>query len=242
MLTLKTYRPGFGQPSLSPFCVKAMAMLNLAGLDWQPAYLDDPRATPHGKLPVLVDDGKTIADSDLIRDHLQATRDIDFDTGLGPAERAASRAMIRMAEEHLYFAIVMDRWLDPANWAVVRETYFGAIPALLRRVVTRYLQKQARAGLHWHGVARFAPEERLARIAHDLDAIEDWLADRAFLFGAAPTAADCSIGPMLAAALATPKETALRREIGRRDAVVAYVTRVNDRLLSNLTVDCRQAA
>ena len=231
MLLLKTYRPGFGQPSLSPFCVKAMALLNLAGLDWQPAYLDDPRSTPHGKLPVLVDDGKTIADSDHIRDHLEATCGIDFDEGLDRADRAVSRAMIRMTEEHLYFAIVMDRWLDPANWAIVRETYFGAIPALLRGFVTRYLQKQAKTGLQWHGIARFAPEERLTRLAHDLDAIESWLADRTFLFGDQPTAADCSIAPMLASALSTPEETGLRREVCARDGLVAYVARVNERLL-----------
>jgi len=231
MLTLKIYRPGFGQLSLSPFCVKAMALLNLANLDWQPAYLDDPRSTPNGKLPVLDDDGAVIADSDQIREHLEASRGIDFDTGLDQAERAVSRAMIRMVEEHLYFAIVMDRWLDPANWAIVRETYFAAIPALLRGFVARYLQKQAKTGLHWHGIGRFAPDERLARLAHDLDAIETWLADRAFLFGDQPTAADCSIAPMLASALSTPEETGLRREIRARDGLVAYVARVHDRLL-----------
>ncbi len=45
MLMLYTFPAGFGQFSLSPFCVKAAALLKLSGLDWARRDLDDPRHT-----------------------------------------------------------------------------------------------------------------------------------------------------------------------------------------------------
>ncbi len=55
MLKLMTYKPAFGEPSASPFCTKAICLLNMSGLDWKPEYTSDPRKAPMAKLPVLRD-------------------------------------------------------------------------------------------------------------------------------------------------------------------------------------------
>jgi len=66
MITLLTFRPAFGQPAASPFCVKAIGMLNIAGVAWQREDMDDPRKMPNQKLPVIRVNGELIADSENI--------------------------------------------------------------------------------------------------------------------------------------------------------------------------------
>ena len=109
MLTLLTYPSAFGLFSASPFCVKTALMLQHSGQVWQRSDMLDPRKMPHQKLPVLRTPERLIPDSDLIR-HWLEQKGAEFDQGLSDVEKAQSRALVRMAEEHLYFHIVLDRW------------------------------------------------------------------------------------------------------------------------------------
>ena len=229
MIELLTYGPSFGQAAASPFCVKAMMLLNMSGENWTPEMLSDPRKMPYAKLPVLRANGELIADSDNIRAWLEA-RGADFDAGLTPQQRAVSRALIRMTEEHLYFHVVYDRWADDAVWPVTRDTYFADIPRPLRGVITNRIRKPTVASLMQMGIARFTPQERLARAELDLQAIRDMLTGP-FLFGDKPTAADASIAPQLAGMMATPVPTLLGDHL-RADATLKdYVNRMNEATL-----------
>lgn len=53
MITLITYAPAFGQVAASPFCVKAIWLLNMSGQKWQREDSMDPRRMPKQKLPVI---------------------------------------------------------------------------------------------------------------------------------------------------------------------------------------------
>ncbi|MEO1920221.1 MAG: hypothetical protein ABGW81_11065 [Paracoccaceae bacterium] len=53
MLTLSTYYKAYGEPSASPFGIKAIFLLQLSGLEWKLKYNNDPGKTPKGKMPVL---------------------------------------------------------------------------------------------------------------------------------------------------------------------------------------------
>jgi len=70
MMQLQTFGPAFGQPDASPFCVKAMCLLHMGSVNWQPVPGTDARKAPYQKLPVLVDGNEVIADSDNIRQYL----------------------------------------------------------------------------------------------------------------------------------------------------------------------------
>lgn len=229
MITLLTYAPSFGQPAASPFCVKAMMLLNMAGAAWTPEVLPDPRKMPYGKLPVIRVGHETIADSDNIRAWLEG-QGTDFDAGLTPQQRAYSRALIRMVEEHLYFHVVYDRWADNAVWPVTRDSYFGMIPRPLRGLITNRIRKPVIASLHQMGIARFTPQERLARAEPDLQAITKLLTTP-FLFGDRPTAADASIAPQLAGMMATPVPTLLGDRVRGDHVLVDYVARVREATL-----------
>ncbi len=225
MLELQTYIPAFGSPSASPFGAKAIALLNMAGAKYTIKFGADPRKAPKQKLPVLIDGDQTIADSDFIRAHLEKTHNIDFDAGLSKPERATSRALIRMVEEHLYFALVCDRWLNDDNWEHVRATFFGKIPALVRGVITNRIRKYARAQATAQGMARHSVDEQLARADKDITAITDFLGDKPFLFGKNPTAADASVIPMLKAIAGSPMPTKLSTRVNNDVVLAAYLER-----------------
>jgi glutathione S-transferase len=228
MLKLITFPAAFNEPSASPFCVKAMCLLQVSGVNWTPKYTSDPRKTPNGKLPILIDAGTTIADSDAIRDHLEKTFKTDFDKGLTTEQRAVSRAIIRMVEEHLYFALVSDRWLDDGNWAHVKKEFFVGIPALMHGFISTMIRNKTRAQVTAQGMARHSAKEQVARAAKDIAAIKTLLGDKPFLFGDAPTAADISVVPILRAIAKIPTRTDLRDLITKDQVLMAYLDRGRD--------------
>ncbi len=129
MLTLWQFPPCFGLPSPSPFCMKLEGFLRLADLPYRTAALTDLREAPKGKGPFIEEDGRRIGDSALVIDHLEARHGIDLDRGLDPAARAIAHGFGVMLEERTYFALVFNRWMEEPNWPVVRDTYFGDLPA-----------------------------------------------------------------------------------------------------------------
>ena len=229
MITLITFPPAFGEPCASSFCTKAVYMLNLAGLRWQREDTNDPRKWPKGKLPAVTVGDTVIGDSDGIRAHIEA-QGVDLNDGLSDLDRGTARAFIRMAEEHLYFHMVMDRWGNDAVWPVVRDIYFKEIPKLPRLLVTRGLRKALMKGMHAQGLGRLTEVERLDRANQDLDAITARLWQGAFLFGDRPTLADASVAPVLGGLRATPVPTLLSKRVGEDAVLSAYIDRVNDAL------------
>lgn len=228
MIKLTVYPAAFGEPTASPFCMKAMCMFHAAGLEYERVETPDPRKAPKGKLPMIEVDGRVVADSEDIRSIIEAEAEIDFDEGLSDRDRAISRAVIRMVEEHVYFAIVADRWGEDDNWRHVREAFFKDIPGLFRGIVTSFIRKQALQQLQGQGIGRHSPEERFERVRRDIISLRELLADQAYLFGDRPTAADYSVVPMLRAALVTPVEKPLAKFIRSTPNLMNYVTRVTD--------------
>lgn len=226
MLTLQVYPPFGSEPSGSPFCVKAMCLLQLAGVPWRPEIVHDPRRSPKGKLPVLVDGARTIPDSGQIRAHLEAEHGADFTAELSQEQRAISTTLIRMVEEHLYFALMCDRWMDEANWRHVRAAYFAALPRPLRGPVSGLVRRQVLRTVRGQGMGRHSADERRARAAEDIAAIRALLGAKPFLMGDAPTAADASAVPMLRAlAVTEPMPGALSSLVTGDAALVAYLER-----------------
>jgi glutathione S-transferase len=85
MIELHTFRAAFGQPTGTPFGVKAAILLRMADLPLKIVYVDDSRKAPKGKMPLIVDGAHVIADSTFIRHHLEQAHGADFDAGLTTA-------------------------------------------------------------------------------------------------------------------------------------------------------------
>jgi glutathione S-transferase len=225
MLILHAYSPAFSEPSASPFVVKAMCLLQISGVEWQPRFTTDPRKAPKGKFPVLEDGDRMIPDSSQIAAYLEDKLAIDFNDGLDNAARAMGHAMQRMVEENLYFALVQDRWARDEAWAILKEKFFGFMPWPLRAFVPGMVRKSALKDLRGQGMGRHSFEEAAQRAAMDIRAVRVQLGDQAFLFGDRPTHVDASVAPILGAIADGPVDTQLKRLVTDAPDLVAYLAR-----------------
>ncbi|MBL8836232.1 MAG: glutathione S-transferase family protein [Alphaproteobacteria bacterium] len=226
MITLIKYHPAFGLPDPSPFCLKAEILLKLAGVPYRVEPVNDPGRGPKGKLPAIVDGGTTLGDSELIRLHLERTTGIDFDAGLSPAERAVAHAFARMLEERTYWVGVYMRWIEPAAWAVVRETFFGGLPPVVRSLVPMLVQRRIRRTLHLQGLGRHSRDEIYGFGIADFRAVAAHLADRPYFMGSRPTAVDATVYAMIAAIVVPDFASPLKDEALRHANLVAYERRM----------------
>ena len=145
MITLYTFGPFFGQPDASPFVIKAMLLLKMAGLDYkaQPAA---PFKAPKGKLPYIDDDGEKVADSTFIRFHIEKKYGFDFDAGLTPEQKATGWALEKLCEDHLYWLVLAERWMDEGNFAKGPARFFDSAPAPAAAVSPRDDPRQDQTG------------------------------------------------------------------------------------------------
>ena len=100
MITLYTFGPAFGLPDPSPFVTKVEVLLKMANLAYQTDSTGFRRA-PKRKLPYIDDDGEQVADSTLIRWHLENKYRIDFDKGLSAEQRAIAWAFEKIGGQSL---------------------------------------------------------------------------------------------------------------------------------------------
>lgn len=234
MMELQTYSAFMGEPSGSPFCTKAMCLLEMGKFDWKPVFIADPSKAPKKKLPVLIDGEKIIADSDQIRDYLEGVKGAKYDQGLNDRDIATSRLLIRTLEEHLYFAGMYERWMIEENWKHVKPLYFSSLPFPLNKVIPNMVRKSVKAQTIAQGMGRHTLDEQFDRTRKDVDAVNAILGDKPFLFGDEPTSADATAVPFLRASLVNPHRSKLCEHIASQKKLVAYLDRGKDTLYPKL--------
>src|SRR5262245_29019300 len=186
MITLYTFGPAFGLPDPSPFVTKAEVLLKMAGLSYQ-TDRNGFRKSPKGKLPYIDDDGERIGDSTLIRWHIENKYRVEFDRGLAGEQRAVAWAFEKMAEEHIYWALVQERWIDEENFAKGPKQFFAKLPAPLRPIIVPMIRRKVRNALHAQGMGRHARGEIVALATRSVDAMADYLGQKPFFMGGEPT-------------------------------------------------------
>lgn len=225
MIELHAFGPGFGLPDPSPFCMKADLLLQMSGLPFE-RKRGNMRKAPKGKLPMIVDNGETIADSTFIRLHLERRHGIDLDKGLTPEQRGAAWAVEKMLEDHLYWMVVQERWTVDANFDRGPRHFFQVVPAPLRPFVIAMIRRKVRQNLHAHGMGRYTPQERLELARQAVGAVAAVLGERRFLMRDEPCWADATVGAFMVAGLSPLFESPLRGVIEDHPNLVAYAARI----------------
>lgn len=228
MITLYKFGPGFGLPDPSPFVTKAETLLKMADLPYRADTAGFAKA-PKGKLPYIDDDGEIVADSTFIRWHIEKKYGIDFDRGLEPEQRAIAWAFGKMAEDHLYWAVVDGTWNDDANFAKGPAMFFQKIPAPVRPLVVRMIRRRVLKNLHAHGMGRHSRSEIAALGTRAIDAIADFLGSKPFFMGAEPTGADATMFAFTAGVLCPLFEMPLRTAAERHHNLKSYAARMTAR-------------
>ena len=226
MITLYKFGPYLGSPDSSPFVIKAMMLLKLAGLSYRETK-GNPFKGPHKLLPYIVDDRTKIADSHLIRLHIEMKYRHDFDAGLNDEQKAIAWAIERMCEDHLYFALLHMRWTDTAIFKQgLGRHMFGPIPAPARPLVKGLLRRMNAKRLHGHGLGRLERKEILELAERDIAALAALLGNRPFLMGDKPCSADPFVFGIVTSILTPPIDSPLRRATERYANLAAYRDRV----------------
>ena len=237
MITLHTFGPAFGLPDGSPFVMKAMLLLKLAGIPYEAKAVNVTKA-PKGKLPVLVDDGQLVPDSTFIRLHLEQKYGIDFDAGYDARARGTAWAIEKLLEDHLYWLAVHDRWLIDANFYRGPVHFFDSAPALLRPLITRIVRGKIKRNLFGQGLGRHSDVERGILARRGLDAIASVLGDRPYLLGDKPCGADATVTGFVAATLCPLFPGEMLTAVKNHASLVAY----RDRMLAQYFPDWKPAA
>lgn len=221
MITLYLAGPMFGLPDASPFCTKADVLLKMSGLPYRTADADF-RKTPKGKIPYFDDDGFRFSDSTFLRFHLEDKHGIDFDKGLSPSEKAAAWAFEKLAEDHIYWAIVHARWTGKENFDKGPRKFFEGIPAPLRAIVVPLVKRTVARDLKGQGFGRHSITEITRLTTRTLDAIASQLGDKPWLMGDAPCGADASVWAMVTGLLCPLFDTPIRQAAERHARLVNY--------------------
>lgn len=234
MITLYAFEPAFGLPSGSPFVVKAMILLKMADQPFGMEILADPNEAPKGKLPYIRDDGEAIADSELIRQHLEQRYQADFFSDLTPVERAHGLGLQRLAEEHLYWCGMYHHWQIDAHWPKIKALIFGMMPADQQDAVADEVRAQVLKDLYSQGMGRHSYQEMLSFAEANLEALSDALSNQPFFFGDKPTGIDAGIAPQLLMISEDPFKAPLNDLITGKPALVAYAKRTLEHFFPNL--------
>lgn len=227
MITLYTFGPMFGLPDASPFVTKAEMLLKLAGLEYRTDARGFGRA-PKGKLPYIEDGGLIVADSTLIRLHLEKKYGIEFDRGLVPRDRGVAWAAEKMLEEQLYWVMVRWRWLDDANFARGPKSFFQRAPAFARPLIERIVRRSVRKTLYAHGIGRHDDADMLAMAERGFAAIAQILGDNRYFMGERPCGADATVFSFVACGLSPWFESPLQKKLQATPNLVGY----RDRMLA----------
>jgi glutathione S-transferase len=232
-ITLHRFGRFLGAPDSSPFVIKTMVLLKLAGL----AYRDvqgNPLKAPKKLLPYIEDEGVTVADSTLIRLHIERKYGFDVDAALNPEQKALAWAVERMCEDHLYFAMLEQRWLDRATFKKGVGTMFGVLPAPLRPIAKVMLRRANAARLHGHGLGRHSKSDIAMLATRDIDALAALIGDKPYLMGEKPCGSDALVFGIVTSILTPPLDGALRAAMQKHANLVAYRDRLTRQFFPDL--------
>ena len=227
-VTLKLYQfpPVFGLPNASPFCMKLETYLRMVGLPFETVSVSNPARAPKGKLPYIEHEGQALADSNLILDYLKAKYGDPLDAWLSAEQQAVALAMRRLIEENLYWALLYERWFEPATWRATRDAFFGSLPWPLSAIVPRLARRSIARELWGHGMGRHSPEEIRAIGRKDLTAMADLLDGKPFMMGEKPSTLDAVAYATFANTLGTPGDEPLKGHLRQYPQVIAYCKRM----------------
>jgi len=227
-ITLHVTRAAFELPDASPFVIKTEVQLAMAGLAYERVSTIPPQA-PLGKLPFIDDHGEVVSDSTFIRAHIERKYGVDLDADLNARQRAQAWAIERLLEDHLYFAMVWFRWIDPDNFAKGPARFADSVPEPQRAQRREQMQAGKRAELHAQGIGRHGPQAIAELGVRSIDALAALLGEQPYFMGASPSGVDATALGMLASVSTPFFDTPLRRAVAAHPNLQAYVARMMQR-------------
>jgi glutathione S-transferase len=240
-----------GVPNMSPFCLKLETFLRFAKVPY--VVSKSQASSDKGKMPWIELDGQIVSDSALcmrfIRQQLGRS-ELDRNT---PAEVLATAMAARvMCEEHLSWALVYARWIDPSygpgqifkvsaadddddgssSPPPLQDLVFNQLPFPFSKIVPIIAHRRVWNNLHYHGLGRHSKEDIYAFARDDLNALSTMLGTRPFFGGDALCTEDMGIFGVLASIYYPMPDSPVRQHLRSPQCsnLAAYVERVCSQL------------
>lgn len=224
--------PGFGLPSASPFAIKAMILLKMAGIEYE-IEPKMPMEGPKGKIPFITTlENEVLGDSFFIKKYIEEKFDFDFDAGLNTQDKALSTIIQRMCDEHLYWIVVYYRWCIDKNFEKGPAHFFDPIPQPMQDKIREERKTGLRTLIHSMGLGRHTESEILAIAKDDIDAISDLLGVKTFILGEKPSAADASLYSHLACMETDFFDTPTGDYVRTKPNLIEYLSRMKNRFFA----------
>ncbi|CAD6197788.1 unnamed protein product [Caenorhabditis auriculariae] len=195
-------RPATKAPSLSPFCLKIETFLRVYGIKYESiSSWITLKQSPRGLLPFIELNGQQIADSQVIVWTLQ--KHFKIEDSLKGEERGTARALERMIDLSTNYALLVDKTVNNAHLLLSRSVSGAPLPGFLTNIFAKRFSEIARKRVN--GVlGSLSKEELKILLRKDIQAIDDVLGDKKFLFGDRITSTDCSVFGQLGATFYLP--------------------------------------
>uniref|UniRef100_A0A3B4BG25 Uncharacterized protein n=1 Tax=Periophthalmus magnuspinnatus TaxID=409849 RepID=A0A3B4BG25_9GOBI len=190
-------RPKNGVPSLSPFCLKIETYLRMVDLPYQNYF--DGKLSPQGKMPWIEYNHEQVSGSEFIIDFLEEKFGINLNKNLTLEERAVSRAITKMVEEH---TIAYCQWVDNLEETQKLLSMSGPLSDTLKWLLSHLNGSMVRREMYGHGIGRFSKEEVYSLMEKDLRTLATLL-DKKYFMGSKVSTLDATVFGHLAQAMWT---------------------------------------
>jgi glutathione S-transferase len=219
-----------GVDSYSPFCVKVHRALRAAGLAYESRVATTPDGhrdvNPVGQVPVLLIDGRPVADSTQILAALAQLQPTPAWAAVDPNQHAEALLWEELADTALNGFLVAARWADDRNWPNLVAAYFGAAPWPVRKLIAPKVRRRIVRGLVARDVWRAGPEACWRRFQILLDALDRRAPATGFWLGPQLGLADLALFAQLHS-LRTPLTPWQHAQVQARPALRAWLDRVD---------------
>lgn len=222
------FPPALGVPNASPFCVKLECWLRMAEIPYETKLLADPRKAPLGKLPMVELEGLKTSDSTCAIEVLEKHFDKRLESAMNVIERGRALALMRMLEEHSYWALIYFRWLDDEIWPQTRETFFANMNPVVRSMASNAVRKKTRRDAMGQGLARHSRDEILHRFNEDMNALAAVLSEKPYFGGYQPARVDASVYGLLCNVLHAEMHLPLTDIARQHSNLIAHTDRMRD--------------
>ncbi|XP_010900348.1 failed axon connections homolog isoform X1 [Esox lucius] len=194
-------RPNTGVPSLSPFCLKMETYLRMVDLPYQNYF--DGKLSPQGKMPWIEYNKQQVSGSEFIIDFLEEKLGVNLNKNLSPQDRAVSRAVTKMVEEHFYWTIAYCQWVDNLEETQKMLSVTGPLSDLLKWILSHLNASMVQREMYGHGIGRFSKEQVYQLMEKDMRSLAELLGDKKYFMGSKMSTVDAAVFGHLAQAMWT---------------------------------------
>uniref|UniRef100_V9KS32 Failed axon connections-like protein n=1 Tax=Callorhinchus milii TaxID=7868 RepID=V9KS32_CALMI len=188
-------------PSLSPFCLKLETYLRMADLPYQNFF--DGKLSPQGKMPWIEYNHQRVSGTEFIIEFLQEKLGVNLNRNLEPNEKAVSRAIIKMVEEHFYWTLAYCQWIDNLQETQKMLSVSGPFSSFVKWILCHLTRGIVKREMYGQGIGRFSKDEIYMLMEKDMRSLSVILGDKKYIMGPRPSTVDAAVFGHLAQAMWT---------------------------------------